>query len=143
MIRRPPRSTQSRSSAASDVYKRQTLRLDLVRQVSQSEGLQGLRSGLAVSTQPPVLIEFPEHSLHVRHHAGDAPVLYLSHYPLADAVVRSGGTPDVAQAALDEPHPGPGIHQFLDIPIVSRHRVEEVFQFGDGEYRTGEFAPAG
>ena len=26
MIRRPPRSTQSRSSAASDVYKRQTLR---------------------------------------------------------------------------------------------------------------------
>ncbi|CZT60262.1 hypothetical protein CDFC105_103121 [Clostridioides difficile] len=25
MIRRPPRSTQSRSSAASDVYKRQTL----------------------------------------------------------------------------------------------------------------------
>jgi len=28
MIRRPPRSTQSRSSAASDVYKRQTLDLD-------------------------------------------------------------------------------------------------------------------
>src|SRR5450756_780339 len=27
MIRRPPRSTQSRSSAASDVYKRQTLEL--------------------------------------------------------------------------------------------------------------------
>src|SRR5450756_2843426 len=29
MIRRPPRSTQSRSSAASDVYKRQGLLLDL------------------------------------------------------------------------------------------------------------------
>src|SRR5450756_3251138 len=28
MIRRPPRSTQSRSSAASDVYKRQVLRPD-------------------------------------------------------------------------------------------------------------------
>ena len=27
MIRRPPRSTQSRSSAASDVYKRQQIRL--------------------------------------------------------------------------------------------------------------------
>src|SRR5450756_2871240 len=29
MIRRPPRSTQSRSSAASDVYKRQVRRYDL------------------------------------------------------------------------------------------------------------------
>src|SRR5450756_2212848 len=29
MIRRPPRSTQSRSSAASDVYKRQVVTLDL------------------------------------------------------------------------------------------------------------------
>src|SRR5450756_212619 len=30
MIRRPPRSTQSRSSAASDVYKRQNIRLIVV-----------------------------------------------------------------------------------------------------------------
>src|SRR5450756_957683 len=32
MIRRPPRSTQSRSSAASDVYKRQPLRRDVRRE---------------------------------------------------------------------------------------------------------------
>eukprot|EP00657_Telonema_sp_P-1_P002846 TRINITY_DN1660_c0_g1_i1.p1 TRINITY_DN1660_c0_g1~~TRINITY_DN1660_c0_g1_i1.p1 ORF type:complete len:111 (-),score=56.84 TRINITY_DN1660_c0_g1_i1:154-486(-) len=41
MIRRPPRSTQSRSSAASDVYKRQ--RTSRVR-----------RSGLAGETEPTV-----------------------------------------------------------------------------------------
>src|SRR5450756_1213751 len=34
MIRRPPRSTQSRSSAASDVYKRQTIDLDVVSPVA-------------------------------------------------------------------------------------------------------------
>ena len=32
MIRRPPRSTRVRSSAASDVYKRQELRVDLAEQ---------------------------------------------------------------------------------------------------------------
>src|SRR5680860_1866978 len=35
MIRRPPRSTQSRSSAASDVYKRQTLLLNLLSLMSR------------------------------------------------------------------------------------------------------------
>src|SRR5680860_1890248 len=34
MIRRPPRSTQSRSSAASDVYKRQVMRIMVFRRVS-------------------------------------------------------------------------------------------------------------
>src|SRR5450756_1308383 len=41
MIRRPPRSTQSRSSAASDVYKRQALRLAAVR----AEEVLGLNPG--------------------------------------------------------------------------------------------------
>src|SRR5450756_3125478 len=47
MIRRPPRSTQSRSSAASDVYKRQGLadgvggRRDVDRQVACEGGLGG------------------------------------------------------------------------------------------------------
>src|SRR5450756_2282747 len=36
MIRRPPRSTQSRSSAASDVYKRQS---PLVRSIAAREGI--------------------------------------------------------------------------------------------------------
>src|SRR5450756_2189741 len=36
MIRRPPRSTQSRSSAASDVYKRQSL-LDSIREARVAE----------------------------------------------------------------------------------------------------------
>eukprot|EP00657_Telonema_sp_P-1_P008755 TRINITY_DN3070_c0_g1_i1.p1 TRINITY_DN3070_c0_g1~~TRINITY_DN3070_c0_g1_i1.p1 ORF type:complete len:102 (-),score=49.13 TRINITY_DN3070_c0_g1_i1:104-409(-) len=36
MIRRPPRSTQSRSSAASDVYKRQIRILELLLQVQLS-----------------------------------------------------------------------------------------------------------
>src|SRR5428012_21487 len=38
MIRRPPRSTQSRSSAASDVYKRQVLHGDGVAGLVQRDG---------------------------------------------------------------------------------------------------------
>ena len=37
MIRRPPRSTQSRSSAASDVYKRQPLQLIAVKAASAGD----------------------------------------------------------------------------------------------------------
>ena len=37
MIRRPPRSTQSRSSAASDVYKRQVLQLTGLEQMEAAE----------------------------------------------------------------------------------------------------------
>src|SRR5450756_2241442 len=44
MIRRPPRSTQSRSSAASDVYKRQ---VDLARVLAR-EGAAAVRCGAAV-----------------------------------------------------------------------------------------------
>src|SRR5450756_3046996 len=56
MIRRPPRSTQSRSSAASDVYKRQYL-------VSTSTSSSGktlalpmylLRSGVAIRSSSPL-----------------------------------------------------------------------------------------
>mgnify|MGYP007068955033 CR=1 FL=1 len=38
MIRRPPRSTQSRSSAASDVYKRQLLALAEVKKAAGIDG---------------------------------------------------------------------------------------------------------
>src|SRR5450756_3157247 len=43
MIRRPPRSTQSRSSAASDVYKRQEFIADIAHVVFEDE--QVVRSG--------------------------------------------------------------------------------------------------
>src|SRR5680860_1909941 len=53
MIRRPPRSTQSRSSAASDVYKRQTFddvdHDDLIDHVGFSETLNGRRAILSCS----------------------------------------------------------------------------------------------
>src|SRR5450756_3059737 len=51
MIRRPPRSTQSRSSAASDVYKRQVLHRDLA-----SMGAANLPL-LAVALSVPVMRE--------------------------------------------------------------------------------------
>eukprot|EP00826_Nyctotherus_ovalis_P047124 TRINITY_DN5379_c0_g1_i15.p1 TRINITY_DN5379_c0_g1~~TRINITY_DN5379_c0_g1_i15.p1 ORF type:complete len:152 (-),score=35.55 TRINITY_DN5379_c0_g1_i15:107-532(-) len=40
MLRRPPRSTQSRSSAASDVYKRQVVLLSLILFVSATKSLR-------------------------------------------------------------------------------------------------------
>ena len=40
MIRRPPRSTQSRSSAASDVYKRQEGNVFFENELGQKEELQ-------------------------------------------------------------------------------------------------------
>ena len=43
MIRRPPRSTLDRSSAASDVYKRQVI--DVVKKAMAEAGLQGEVSG--------------------------------------------------------------------------------------------------
>ena len=45
MIRRPPRSTQSRSSAASDVYKRQSRERT---QVLFDDEAKGNRSGFAI-----------------------------------------------------------------------------------------------
>src|SRR5680860_946804 len=47
MIRRPPRSTQSRSSAASDVYKRQVITSEIV---DQSAGLRKNR----IERSPPL-----------------------------------------------------------------------------------------
>src|SRR5450756_2459496 len=48
MIRRPPRSTQSRSSAASDVYKRQRLRLVFPDPLRQPHHRQALAGALGV-----------------------------------------------------------------------------------------------
>ena len=57
MIRRPPRSTQSRSSAASDVYKRQKLGIRLVNlgnlaQFIEIEILEDSEEGLWVTGIP-------------------------------------------------------------------------------------------
>src|SRR5450756_3195170 len=59
MIRRPPRSTQSRSSAASDVYKRQNLSH---RQFWDPELLPTIRSILELHGVPPqcLIIEITE-----------------------------------------------------------------------------------
>src|SRR5680860_1506593 len=54
MIRRPPRSTQSRSSAASDVYKRQKYRYDNVitlRTFSKAYGIGGIRVGYGFANE--------------------------------------------------------------------------------------------
>eukprot|EP00657_Telonema_sp_P-1_P012859 TRINITY_DN969_c0_g1_i4.p2 TRINITY_DN969_c0_g1~~TRINITY_DN969_c0_g1_i4.p2 ORF type:complete len:119 (+),score=48.41 TRINITY_DN969_c0_g1_i4:116-472(+) len=53
MIRRPPRSTQSRSSAASDVYKRQL-------QETQGWGQQPQGQVISVGVQP-VAVQYQEH----------------------------------------------------------------------------------
>src|SRR5665809_167690 len=51
MIRRPPRSTQSRSSAASDVYKRQVLKGALCRDPARGDDDQAVDGGLHLTEQ--------------------------------------------------------------------------------------------
>src|SRR5680860_744941 len=90
MIRRPPRSTQSRSSAASDVYKRQgglrglPLGLNVVHEAAQSPELQLVDFGAQiVLVNPAAQVDrtlqalqlggcTPRcwHSQHLRHRAG-------------------------------------------------------------------------
>src|SRR5680860_245845 len=53
MIRRPPRSTQSRSSAASDVYKRQVLRLAATWLPACPQRQQAVICRLSVCVTPP------------------------------------------------------------------------------------------
>eukprot|EP00657_Telonema_sp_P-1_P000857 TRINITY_DN11734_c0_g1_i1.p2 TRINITY_DN11734_c0_g1~~TRINITY_DN11734_c0_g1_i1.p2 ORF type:complete len:101 (-),score=5.77 TRINITY_DN11734_c0_g1_i1:383-685(-) len=56
MIRRPPRSTQSRSSAASDVYKRQALRVLFFLVSLPPSGVASLKSTnsmIAISAASP------------------------------------------------------------------------------------------
>src|SRR5664279_2326473 len=57
MIRRPPRSTLSSSSAASDVYKRQLHRVECRGQLQKLDRLQGFEpsslSLILVATSPP------------------------------------------------------------------------------------------
>src|SRR5450756_1240853 len=60
MIRRPPRSTQSRSSAASDVYKRQVQSLvDALSNDHRGEPLEGPAQALAAD---PELIKHPAYT---------------------------------------------------------------------------------
>ena len=59
MIRRPPRSTQSRSSAASDVYKRQLL--DKANLTEKERKIVSLRFGLDGSNEWRTLAEVARH----------------------------------------------------------------------------------
>ena len=54
MIRRPPRSTQSRSSAASDVYKRQSLILAIIKLIEDKMNAQ---HDIDIGVQAIILVE--------------------------------------------------------------------------------------
>src|SRR5450756_2977559 len=77
MIRRPPRSTQSRSSAASDVYKRQAL---------QERGYREVRRKPRLETRSSHLRPVDPDTTGARHHFG-GPAL------LGDEAGRTGGYP--------------------------------------------------
>src|SRR5680860_1721685 len=79
MIRRPPRSTQSRSSAASDVYKRQAHR----------QGLRGLRRHLRVPAGP-------------RPAGPVGPGLHSRARPCTDARAGAGGLPAGASGPIPD-----------------------------------------
>src|SRR5450756_2612106 len=98
MIRRPPRSTQSRSSAASDVYKRQAL-LKLVGEhtvtVTLEDGIVDGGIGAVVAQRAL------EHGLHSPVHAIGVPLRFIQHSSrteiLEDLGLRAG---DVARDVL-------------------------------------------
>src|SRR5680860_1169861 len=74
MIRRPPRSTQSRSSAASDVYKR-----------------QGRGGTLVIVTGNPDA-QVAAVTQHLTHHAGAMVLLTVSSNAIPTSFGRSGAT---------------------------------------------------
>src|SRR5665809_11596 len=59
MIRRPPRSTQSRSSAASDVYKRQGTGPPRSGLAWETEGFRGLRGPGPLARRPRPVVRAP------------------------------------------------------------------------------------
>src|SRR5450756_2985744 len=89
MIRRPPRSTQSRSSAASDVYKRQALRLE--------PGKNSIREALGRAEFALGMYELA--AKRFRHVVGDAPDNDYAHYGLGRCLLELG-RPDEARAHL-------------------------------------------
>src|SRR5678815_2674237 len=61
MIRRPPRSTLDRSSAASDVYKRQEFDLEMMEEMGFCSGIENYSrhiSGRPPGSRPHVLLDF-------------------------------------------------------------------------------------
>src|SRR5665213_2083624 len=68
MIRRPPRSTQSRSSAASDVYKRQVKKQERNGHDSEDEVLQTIDQPLSAHT-PPGSINSPSSNHNNNNHS--------------------------------------------------------------------------
>src|SRR5450756_2043667 len=143
MIRRPPRSTQSRSSAASDVYKRQ-----LIEEPEPMPGLvhddalhvHGARSGQAVGPRERVA----ELDVALR----DAAAADVGLRPRDHAVGQAGGPGDDVEAVVgkagarraavgvDEggtggvPHGRAGVHQVLAQHAVDARRVHVVGQAG-------------
>src|SRR5450756_2631960 len=84
MIRRPPRSTQSRSSAASDVYKRQASRADLqpllydAQEGERDRAVDGLPDGAAARRRDRSAVDRG-----ARNHVPDLPA--------AGAIARGAG----------------------------------------------------
>src|SRR5680860_264479 len=88
MIRRPPRSTQSRSSAASDVYKRQSL--DGVNLIKDDQ--------LALENPTNLHSALPQRLHYVRHHA-------LGHLDLMDrtrALLDNANLSSIATRSVSE-----------------------------------------
>ena len=94
MIRRPPRSTLDRSSAASDVYKRQGGTFLVEGGVLNGAGYE---SGCYVR---PCIAEV-ENSYKIVQHETFAPILYLIKYTdLSEAIALQNGVPQGLSSAI-------------------------------------------
>src|SRR5665809_58729 len=102
MIRRPPRSTQSRSSAASDVYKRQRSRCDSVepRALPELEHEQAPQTMTVIAFASRVLVE---------HALDDARLQLLACASPCIQERVSGELPERSTEPVAEGNPEPGL----------------------------------
>src|SRR5680860_1881303 len=100
MIRRPPRSTQSRSSAASDVYKRQALFLITIL-LTHELGHFFVSRRYGVEVTLPFFIPFP-----------------LSPFGTLGAVIKMKGIMPNRKALFDIGIDGPFVGLVLTIPTI-------------------------
>src|SRR5680860_1184954 len=96
MIRRPPRSTQSRSSAASDVYKRQ----ELIEEDCHIQGNQRIRD--VCETVCPYIVAKRYHQFHMLHGRQEVELRQSGAKPVIGAhVSTAGGVSKVPGRAQD------------------------------------------
>src|SRR5450756_2421887 len=97
MIRRPPRSTQSRSSAASDVYKRQFLLIGVDWMVGRDHSLTDTMMLVSIDTltEKVAMVSVPRDTANFNlYYGGKVPSSFKLNTLMNAAMVKGFGSPD-------------------------------------------------